>query len=108
MRLHILIFRYLVFAILATFVNLSVQRIIFWYGDSNSIFALALALGGAMGLVVKYILDKRWVFEDIRPGVEEHSKKFPLYILIGVFSTLIFWVTETIFWLTWKTDLMRK
>lgn len=108
MRLQTLIFRYVVFAILATFVNLIVQRLVLWFADSNGVFALALAAGTAMGLVVKYILDKRWIFEDMSAGVAKHSKKFSLYTLMGIVTTAIFWSTETAFWFIWKTDTMRE
>ena len=108
MRLQTLIFRYVVFAILATFVNLIVQRLVLWFADSNGVFAIALAAGTAMGLVVKYILDKRWIFEDMSAGVAKHSKKFSLYTLMGIVTTAIFWSTETAFWFIWKTDTMRE
>ena len=108
MKLHILIIRYGVFAVLATLVNLTVQRLILRFGDGIVIFAFALAAGAAIGLLVKYILDKHWIFGDISVGVAEHTKKFSLYILMGIFTTIIFWTTETVFWLTWKTDTMRE
>lgn len=108
MKLHILIIRYSVFAVLATLVNLTVQRLILWFGDGIVMFAFALATGTAIGLFVKYILDKHWIFGDISVGIAEHTKKFSLYTLMGVFTTIIFWTTETVFWLAWKTDAMRE
>lgn len=96
------------FAVIATLINLAVQRLILWFGDSNIIFAFALSSGTLMGLIVKYILDKRWIFKDMSTGAKEHSKKFSLYTLMGIATTAIFWGTETAFWLTWKTDMMRE
>ena len=52
-----LVLRYTAFAILATFANLGVQRIILMTGDGAVIFALAMVAGTAAGLVLKYILD---------------------------------------------------
>ena len=108
MTLSTLVFRYVVFAILATFVNLIIQRFVLWFGDGSVIFLVALVAGTAMGLLVKYILDKYWIFEDLSVGAIEVTKKFFMYTLMGIFTTVIFWGTETLFWLTWRTDLMRE
>jgi putative flippase GtrA len=107
-KLHTLVYRYVVFAILATLVNLIVQRLVLWFGDGSAMFALALAAGTAMGLLVKYFLDKHWIFEDLSVGAIELTKKFSLYTVMGIFTTLIFWGTEILFWLTWRTDMMRE
>lgn len=108
MTLSTLVFRYVVFAILATFVNLIIQRFVLWFGDGSVIFLVALAAGTAMGLLVKYFLDKYWIFEDLSVGAIEATKKLSLYTLMGIFTTAIFWGTETLFWLIWRTDLMRE
>ena len=68
----------------------------------------AVAAGTLVGLVVKYVLDKRWIFADTSTGVKAHGKKFGLYTAMGLITTAIFWGMETVFWLTWKTDLMRE
>ena len=108
MRLNTLVYRYVVFAILATLVNLIFQRLVLWFGDGNIIFSFALVAGTMMGLIVKYILDKQWIFEDLSAGAIAHSKKFTLYTIMGIFTTGIFWGAEIVFWLTWKTDMMRE
>jgi len=107
-RLSTLVFRYVVFAILATLVNLIIQRFVLWFGDGSAMLALALAAGTATGLLVKYFLDKHWIFEDLSVGAIELTKKLSLYSVMGIFTTLIFWGTEILFWLTWRTDMMRE
>jgi putative flippase GtrA len=106
--LHTLVFRYTFFAVLATLANLAAQRAVLWFGDSGTLFALAVGTGTGVGLVLKYFLDKRWIFEDLSSGVKEHGKKFSLYTAMGIFTTAIFWGTETGFWLVWQTDMMRE
>jgi putative flippase GtrA len=106
--LHTLVFRYTLFAILATLANLAAQRSVLWFGDSVTLFALAVGTGTGVGLVLKYFLDKRWIFEDLSSGVKEHGKKFSLYTTMGILTTAIFWGTETGFWLVWQTDMMRE
>lgn len=108
MKLNTLIMRYSFFAILATLVNLIVQRGIFWFNDSSVIFAFAVFSGTMAGLVVKYALDKHWIFNDVSTGIAGHSKKFSLYAAMGIITTAIFWITESTFWFIWKTDMMRE
>jgi putative flippase GtrA len=100
--------RYALFAVIATVTNLGTQRIVLTLGDSGGVFAMAVAAGTLVGLVVKYVLDKRWIFFDQSTGVKAHSRKFALYTAMGLVTTCIFWGSETAFWLIWGTDLMRE
>jgi len=108
MTLQTLILRYAAFAVVATVANLATQRVVLQYGDTGGHFAAAVGAGTIVGLVIKYLLDKRWIFYDVEPGVKNHSRKFSLYTAMGLITTAIFWGTETAFWLIWKTDLMRE
>ena len=108
MTLRILVFRYTVFAVIATLANLAMQRLVLTGGDSTLWFMAAVGAGTLAGLVVKYVLDKRWIFADTSTGVKAHGKKFSLYTAMGLITTAIFWGTETSFWLIWKTDMMRE
>lgn len=108
MTLHTLVLRYAFFAVLATLANLATQRAVLWFGDSGTLFALAVGAGTAVGLVIKYILDKRWIFEDMSVGVKAHGKKFSLYTSMGILTTAVFWGAETAFWLIWQTEMMRE
>ena len=103
-----LVLRYAAFAALATLANLAAQRAVLSFGAGGWTFALAVGTGTAVGLVLKYLLDKRWIFDDRKGGVAAHGRKFSLYALMGVVTTLIFWGTETAFWLAFGTDAMRE
>lgn len=100
--------RYALFAVIATVANLGTQRMVLACGETAVIFALAVAAGTLVGLVVKYVLDKRWIFFDQSTGVKAHSRKFALYTAMGLITTCIFWGSETAFWLIWGTDAMRE
>lgn len=100
--------RYGAFAVVAILVNLLTQRAVLAVLGGDVGFALAVAAGTATGLVVKYALDKKWIFFDTSSGVAAHGRKFSLYTVMGIVTTLIFWGTETLFWLTWRTELMRE
>lgn len=108
MKPHVLILRYAAFAALATIANLAVQRGVLRAIESNLGFVLAVLAGTAIGLVLKYILDRRWIFFDIPRSGAMHGKKFTLYTLTGVFTTAIFWGAETAFWMIWQTEFMRE
>lgn len=108
MTLRTLILRYAFFAVIATIANLGTQRIVLSAGDGAVIFAAAVGVGTLVGLVVKYILDKRWIFQDQSTDLKAHSQKFTLYTAMGLVTTAIFWGSETLFWLLWHTDIMRE
>jgi putative flippase GtrA len=88
--------------------NLATQRVVLSFGETAAHFAAAIAAGTIIGLIVKYILDKRWIFFDMASGVRAHGRRFTLYTAMGLVTTAIFWGTETAFWVIWKDDLMRE
>lgn len=108
MTLKTLVLRYAAFAVIATIANLATQRLVLISGQSASYFIVAVATGTSVGLVVKYVLDKRWIFFDRETGVKNHSRKFTLYTVMGLVTTAIFWGMETLFWVVWQTTAMRE
>lgn len=108
MNYQSLILRYSAFAVFSIFLNLAVQRIVLGICTSQFSFFLAMFAGTLAGLLCKYILDKYWIFSDTSKGLKDNSKKFALYSFMGVFTTIIFWGTESFFYFVWKTELMRE
>lgn len=103
-----LVSRYLGFAIIATVANLVAQRIVL-RGDYLGLTLLhAMIVGTAVGLAVKYALDKRYIFHDTATGLSAHGRRFSLYALMGVGTTLLFWGMEATFWHFGQTDTMRE
>ena len=88
--------------------NLATQRLFLMNGQSAKNLALAVMMGTLVGLMVKYMLDKRWIFFDTSSGVQRNSRTFLLYTVTGIGTTSIFWGSETAFWLIWRTDAMRE
>ena len=75
-----LVGRYGAFAVVATLVNLGLQRLVLAaLGTTVVQYLIALVLGTGAGLVVKYLLDKRWIFADFETGARAHGRKFTLY-----------------------------
>jgi putative flippase GtrA len=103
-----LILRYALFAVIATVANLGVQRLVMRLGDHTLVFLAAVFLGTLVGLVIKYVLDKKWIFFDAGTGLKQHGQKFGLYTAMGLVTTAIFWGTESLFWFVWHTEPMRE
>lgn len=104
----VLALRYIAFAGVATAFNLAVQRAVLGFADHPNAYYPALLAGTVVGLLVKYLLDKRWIFADPSQGLSAHSRKFSLYTLMGVATTIVFWASETLFWLGWHTQAARE
>jgi putative flippase GtrA len=100
--------RYVAFAIVATIINLAVQRLVLNLFGMAAAFYVALFAGTVVGLLVKYVLDKRWIFGDRSSGIAAHGRKLSIYTLMGVVTTAIFWGTETLFWFYWETHTARE
>jgi len=77
-------FKYILFAGISTLFNLLFQYLSFLvYSD--------------LGSLVKYVLDKKFIFYHKVKDKKDDAKKFVLYSLMGVFTTIIFWGTEIAF-----------
>jgi putative flippase GtrA len=89
--------KYTVFAAISTLFNLLFQYLSFLvYTDFASLY-VAMFFGTLAGLVAKYILDKKFIFYHTPKDKKDDAKKFVLYSLMGVFTTIIFWGMEIAF-----------
>ena len=83
--------KYTLFAMLSTAVNLIVQWISFLVYQGDFALYAAMAVGTLSGLILKYILDKNFVFYHKAKTRKDDGKKFLQYSIVGVFTTPIFW-----------------
>ena len=89
--------KYSIFAVISTLFNLLFQYFSFGiYSGFGSLY-VAMFFGTLAGLVAKYILDKKWIFYHTPKDKKDDARKFALYSLMGVFTTIIFWGTEIAF-----------
>jgi len=89
--------KYAIFAGIATAANIGTQYLsIRAYTGPFSLYA-AMAAGTLVGLVIKYILDKRFIFYHQTAGARDDLFKFTVYTFMGVFTTAIFWGSELLF-----------
>ena len=89
-----MIARYAIFALLSTALNLFCQYLSFALYDGFLSLYVAMFAGTLAGLVLKYILDKKYIFFHTPKSRADDGKKFFLYSLMGVFTTFIFWGFE--------------
>jgi len=95
--------RYVLFALLATLVSLATQEIVIRVTPVAPL-TLSILMGTAAGFILKYVLDKKWVFDDDYGGHRQELQKITLYGAFSVLTTLIFWGFEVAFWVIWQTD----
>ena len=101
-----ILFRYVLFAVVATLVNLAAQEVAFRLTPVAPLVVSILA-GTAAGFAVKYVLDKNWIFYDAYTGHRDEARKVTLYALFSIVTTLVFWGFEVTFWTIWRTDLAK-
>ena len=59
-------------------------------------------------MIIKFFLDKSYIFFDKKKDFLYLGEKFRLYTIMGIFSTVVFWGTESIFWIIWRKEIMRE
>ena len=89
-----LVLKYTLFAVVSTLFNLFFQYCVFQvYGGFGSLY-MAMAAGTLVGLLTKYVLDKKYIFYHTPKDKKDDVGKFMLYSCMGVLTTIIFWGTE--------------
>ncbi len=100
-------FKYIVFAAIATAINIASQELsLHVYAEVYSI-AISVLFGTMTGLVAKYYLDKKFIFNFYTRDALHDGKTFVLYTLMGVATTAIFWGFEFSFDALFDTKEMR-
>ncbi|MFA0456467.1 GtrA family protein [Vibrio breoganii] len=98
---------YVAFAILATFVNLIAQEAASQVFQSKYELLISIFFGTLAGLMVKYMLDKTYIFNYSANTHRKNATTFFLYSLMGIVTTFIFWGTEYAFDTWFETKTMR-
>lgn len=88
---------YIIFALLCSGVNLGVQKAVDWWIPGSADLMICMISGTVAGFLIKYFLDKVYVFEDRMQSNSAELKKFSLYTFMAVWTTLIFMLVEFLF-----------
>ncbi|MBL0011836.1 MAG: GtrA family protein [Nitrosomonas sp.] len=98
---------YAILALIATAVNIGAQDLVIRIYSGTFDILASVAVGTGVGLVVKYILDKRYIFRFRARDTVHDGKTFALYTLMGLATTVIFWGFEFGFHHLFETKEMR-
>ena len=98
---------YTLFAIAATAANIAAQDLFIRTYKGSLNILISVIIGTVVGLIVKYILDKRYIFGFKPRSVAHDTQTFVLYTLMGLATTLIFWGFEFSFHYFFETKEMR-
>lgn len=98
---------YTLFAAFSTVLNIGSQMLSIWVYKGPYAIEISILVGTAVGLPLRYWLEKRFIFAFHSHGVRHDGQLFILYSLMGVITTAIFWGVEYAFHLVFGTDLMR-
>ena len=98
---------YSLFAAFSTAINISFQIFSIWLYDGSYAVELSIIVGTAAGLPLRYILEKRYIFDFKSKDFAHDGRLFIFYSFMGVLTTAIFWGVEYAFHLIFATDTMR-
>ena len=102
---------YFLFAVLSFVVNILIQYLsrismpiswldagfqLLFYSVKYELF-ISLFLGTLAGLLLKYYLDKKFIFDYQIDNLAHDSKTFGLYSIMGLATTAIFWSCQLLF-----------
>ncbi len=98
---------YAIVASIAMTANLAAQSLLIAFSGGALALVVPVAFGTAIGLLVKYLLDKRYVFRFRTQNVGHDARLFAVYAALGLVTTLIFWGFEFGFQWWFGNALMR-
>jgi putative flippase GtrA len=98
---------YTLFAVIATGLNIGVQDIAIRLYDGPNHLIFSVGAGTLAGLLLKYALDKRYIFRFQAKNASHNGRTFLLYALMGLLTTIIFWGFEFGFNYLFQTKALR-
>lgn len=98
--------RYYAFALASVAANLGTQHLTYVASPIAPV-EVSMAAGTIVGFVLKYLMDKYYVFEARTETAAAEARRVFLYGLFSIGTTALFWSVEMAFWLAFRTDLWR-
>jgi hypothetical protein len=89
-----LVVLYALFAALSIVANIGMQKLSLMAYSGRFDVLLSVLVGTGGGLVLKFVLDKIWIFRYRHKNLSHGVASFLLYSLMGVATTVIFWGFE--------------
>ena len=98
---------YAIIALIATAANLLAQALAVRVWTGLWQIELSVLVGTAVGLVLKYLLDKAFIFRFKAENAAHDLLTFVLYTGMGVITTLVFWGFEFAFYRAFEDKSLR-
>ncbi|XYJ11322.1 GtrA family protein [Telluria sp. B2] len=98
---------YSLLAAIATLANIGAQDVVIRLYNGIGAVTLSMIVGTGVGLIIKYDLDKRYIFRFRARDAAHDGKTFFLYTVMGLATTAIFWGFELGFDYLFATKQMR-
>lgn len=98
---------YSLLAAIATVTNIFSQDLVVRAYQGPYAILLSVLVGTGVGLIVKYVLDKRYIFSFSARNIAHDGRVFLLYTLMGLATTVIFWSFEFGFHHLFESKEMR-
>jgi putative flippase GtrA len=92
-----LLVSYSLFAFIAIAVNILFQEFALLFYRGSYELAFAIPTGTAAGLIIKYVLDRKYIFNAATRPLHLEGRQFLAYTVTGAFTTLLFWGSEIAF-----------
>lgn len=102
-----LVSSYALFALISTLANIGSQEISLRLYPGDHALMLSVMVGTAVGLVVKYVLDKKYIFRYQVKNTLDDAQTFMVYTVMGLITTSIFWGFEFGFDYLFESKAMR-
>ncbi|MCF8032849.1 MAG: GtrA family protein [Desulfarculaceae bacterium] len=99
--------KYALFAAISIAANLFAQYLTAFVVPEAWSLYVCLMVGTLIGLMVKYWLDKNYIFYYQTKHLKHETGRFALYSIMGAFTTVIFWGSEISFDLFIGSDYAR-
>ena len=98
---------YIAFAIVATVANIGSQDLCTRIYAGEYPVVVSVFVGTAVGLIIKYLLDKKYIFQYQPKNLTHDTFAFTMYAGMGLLTTAIFWGFEFGFDQYFGTKSMR-
>lgn len=92
---------------LATVANIATQALVVALYHGSFAIQFSVLLGTITGFPIKYVLEKKYVFDFQADNLTHDTRLFIFYGFMSVFTTLIFWGVEWIFYVFFESNAMR-
>ena len=99
--------RYIVFAVISTLLNLISQYFTLLIFNGPLSLYVAIFNGTLVGLISKYFLDKKFVFDFNPIDKKNEATTFFFYTLTGIITTLLFWAVEITFDIIFEAETAK-